>query len=265
MSPLVSLNGVETDEPSIGALTSAVLYGKGVFTTISIRHGRPFLWEKHWRRLTVNAERLSINLSTHTEKSTFEDLEKTVASCGIDVGRARVTFLDGSSSSIWSSRSERDNTDLLITVEESRSRPEYFNITTSPFRVNSTSPLAGVKSCNYLEHLMAYEEARRDGFDEAIRLNERGHVASACMANVFWEAGGKLFTPSLSTGCLPGTTREFVMENFECKEVEEAIEGLESADRIWLTSAGLGVAPVAEFDGKRLDTSEHPFLGLLPG
>ena len=111
---------------------------------------------------------------------------------------------------------------------------------------------------------MSYEEARGRGFGEALRLNERGHVASACMANVFWEKDGKLFTPSLSTGCLPGTTREFVLENFECEEVESGIEVLNSADRIFLTSAGLGVAAAAEFDARELDTSDHPLLGLIP-
>ena len=84
------------------------------------------------------------------------------------------------------------------------------------------------------------------------------------MANVFWEADGRLFTPSLSTGCLPGTTREIVMENFGCEEVEAGIEAIETADRIFLTSAGLGVAPVAEFNGRRLDTSGHPLLEQLP-
>ena len=111
---------------------------------------------------------------------------------------------------------------------------------------------------------MSYEEAQAGGFDEAIRLNEKGHVTSACMANVFWETGGRLYTPSLSTGCLPGTTREFVLENLECEEVEVGIETLESADRILLTSAGVGVAPISEFNGRKLDTSDHPTLNLIP-
>ena len=111
---------------------------------------------------------------------------------------------------------------------------------------------------------MTYQEARASAFDEAIRLNEKGFVASACMANVFWEKGGKLFTPSISTGCLAGTTREFVMENFDCEEVEAGVEAVGSADRIFLTSAGIGMAPVAEFNGRRLDASEHPLMGLIP-
>ena len=84
------------------------------------------------------------------------------------------------------------------------------------------------------------------------------------MANVFWEKDGYLFTPSLATGCLPGTTRESILEEVECEEVEMAIEELHEADRIFLTSAGLGVVSVAEAGGRELDTSEHPLSGLLP-
>ena len=84
------------------------------------------------------------------------------------------------------------------------------------------------------------------------------------MANVFWERDGELFTPSLRTRCLPGTTREYVLENVDCKEVVTGIEELGNADRIFLTSAGLGIANVAEFNGRRLDTSDHAPSGLLP-
>ena len=249
-------------DPSIGAMSSAVLYGKGIFTTLAVHNGKPFLWGKHWARLTAAAKRLSIDISLHPEANVLAGLRKLIDAKGLSFGRARITFLDGRSGSIWESRDGK--TELLISAAENRTRPDQLDLTLSPCVVNSTSPLTGIKSCNYLEHLMAYDEARGRRFEEAIRLNEKGHVTSACMANVFWEVGGELFTPSLSTGCLPGTTREFVLEKLECDEVEAGIEALEAADRIFLTSAGLGVAPVAGFNGRVLDTSEHGILELLP-
>jgi branched-subunit amino acid aminotransferase/4-amino-4-deoxychorismate lyase len=85
------------------------------------------------------------------------------------------------------------------------------------------------------------------------------------MANVFWETDGKLFTPSLKTGCLPGTTREYVLENVECEEVEASIEELKEADRIFLTSAGIGIVTVAYCNERRLDISEHRLPSLFPG
>ena len=84
------------------------------------------------------------------------------------------------------------------------------------------------------------------------------------MANLFWTKDGKLFTPSLRTGCLAGTTREYILENIECKEVEVGIDEINRADSIFLTSAGLGIARVGEFDGKRLDADRHEIEKLSP-
>lgn len=258
------LNGsLELDPLGRDPISSARLYGRGVFTTIAVRDSSPFLWEKHWRRLCANAEKLQIDFDKRGGEKLFGALNSLLVRSGLKTGRVRVTIFDESSSEVWFEGDGRRSS-VSILIAEKRNAPETFKIASSPYSVNSASPLAGVKSCNYLEHLMAYEEARGRGFDEAIRLNENGHVTSACMANLFWEKDGKLFTPRPSTGCLPGTTREFVLENFACEEVESAIEALRAADRVFLTSAGLDIAPVAEFEGRKLDTSAHPLLDLMP-
>jgi branched-subunit amino acid aminotransferase/4-amino-4-deoxychorismate lyase len=145
-----------------------------------------------------------------------------------------------------------------------RSAANPFKLTISPYPVNSLSPLAGVKSCNYLEQILVIDEAKGLGFDEGVRLNERGEIASATMANVFWLKDDVLFTPSLKTGCLPGTTREFVLENLKCREVEADLEALQNADAVFLTSAGLGVVRVAVFDERSLPDVNHPIVNLVP-
>lgn len=239
------------------------LYAYGVFTTLAVVEGQTFLWEKHWHRLTSNASALGIDFLRHTEKNVLASLLESIAESEIAEGRARITISDDSPSRIWS-ESKETQTSLFVILAERRPTPDNFKLTVSPHRISTTSPLVGIKSTNYLEHLLAYEEATGRGFNEAIRINERGEVASACMANVFWEREGKLFTPRLSTGCLPGTTREYILENIDCAEVEKPIEEMERADRIFLTSAGLGVAVVAEFNDWELDTSDHPLSSLLP-
>jgi branched-subunit amino acid aminotransferase/4-amino-4-deoxychorismate lyase len=240
-----------------------VLYGKGVFTTVRIIGSEPFLWSKHWRRLTASTERIGIDLSGYSEASTRKALDDLVAANAVTDGRARVTFLDDRPSEIWSGSTKGQTRQSSVTGEP-RAVPGNFRLTISPYPVNSRSPLAGVKSCNYLEHILALDEAKERGFGEAIRLNERAVVTSACMSNIFWLRDGRVYTPSLSTGCLPGTTREFVLENVECEEVETDIREIESADAIFLTSAGLGVAVVGEFSERRLAESDHDILRLIP-
>jgi branched-subunit amino acid aminotransferase/4-amino-4-deoxychorismate lyase len=247
----------------VKATTRSALYGAGVFTTVRIIGGEPWAWEKHWRRLSANAETIGIDISAYSEEVILDQLKESIQNDGIVNGRARITFFDESSSPIWS-RETTVKTSLSILTGELRRVPEEFGLTISPFPVNTRSPLAGIKSCNYLENLLAVDEAKDRGFDEAVRLNENRHVTSACMANVFWISDGKLFTPSLETGCLAGTTREFVLENIQCEEIETGIDDLNDSDAIFLTSAGRGIVQVDQFNEKTFQKTDHPILKLLP-
>lgn len=238
------------------------LYGKGVFTTVSIVDSEPLFWEKHWARLTENAARLGIDISDHREAYVRSAVTEAVRRDALVNGRVRISFFDRSSSELWGGQG--NGTSLSILTGERRSVPGEFKLAISPCRINTTSPLTGIKSCNYLEPLMSLEEARKRGSHEAVRLNERGEVVSACMANVFWLQAGRLYTPSLKTGSLAGTTREFILESVDCEEVEAGIESLRAADEIFLSSAGLGVIQVAEFDGRRLRSGGHSVTSLLP-
>ncbi len=240
-----------------------MLYGKGVFTTIAIRDGKPLLWDKHWRRLCRDIDAIGLNLPAFSEKNASDQLDISIEGNAVDNGRARLTIIDEASSPIWQKNTEQKIRIGVITGDL-REAPENFRVAESPYSVNSCSPLAGIKSCNYLENLMAIDEAKKRGYEEAVRLNERGEVSSGCMANVFWLKDDELFTPGLKTGCLPGTTREYVLENLDCHEVEAGLDELRSAEAIFLTSAGLGIVEVAEFESRKPAASRHPILDLWP-
>src|SRR5262249_50553091 len=134
--------------------------------------------------------------------------------------------------------------------------PTGMSLAVSPYRSNTVSPLAGIKSLNYLEHVLSWEEAQSRDFDEAVVLNERGEIVSATTANLFWAKNGTLHTPALSSGALAGITRDCVIEVAN-KHFIPLLEGiyemndLTDADEIFLTSSSLGVAPVTTFDFRR--------------
>jgi branched-chain amino acid aminotransferase len=252
-----------SSETTIPALSSAALVGRGVFTTIAIVERKPFLWEKHWRRLTENCRRVWIDLSAFSEDKTRAALDELIDANAFEKGRARITFFVEEAGEPWPYEAARPTSMLIITGDE---RPKIHNLSigVSPFQINSQSPLAGVKSCNYLEKVLSVIDARKRGFAEAIQIIERGEVTSACMAYIFWLVTGRLYTSSLKTGCLAGTTREFILENLECDEVEARIDELRLADDMFLTSAGFGVTQVSEFEGKKLRGEAHPITFLLP-
>lgn len=252
----------EETGPAIAENSDILLYGKGVFTTAFFQGPVPFLWEKHWRRLRQHAAQIGLDISAHAEASVADAAAAKIADSRLARGRVRITFRDQTRNPRWGG----DGTpaaSLSILVGGLDRGSSQINLTILRHRINSASPLAGIKSCNYLENLLSLKEARKRGADEAVRLNERGEVASACLANIFWSKQGRLFTPSLETGCLAGTTREFVLENLECEEVRAGPEHLNEADSMFLTSAGIGVRP-AILDRRAPTQADHPIMRLLP-
>jgi 4-amino-4-deoxychorismate lyase len=250
----VSYNGkiIKVGEAFLPALSSAAFYGQGVFTTLAIYHQKPFLWLKHWERLQNHSAKINLNLSEIPKVE--ESLLKLISANEIENGRARITLFDTGGSAIWSFADEQ-KTAVLITTAERRKTKGALNLVLSPFRAHSTSPLAGIKSCNYLENLLAFENAKAQGIDEAVRLNERDEIVSGCLANLFWVKNGRIFTPALKTGALAGTTRNLVFDlaktlNVEIVEAISVLDTLETADEVFLTSAGIEICSVKKCNGK---------------
>jgi aminodeoxychorismate lyase len=272
MHPVIYLNRVmlEATKARVAPVSSAMLYGRGVFTTVAIYNGKPFLWPRHWQRLQNHAERLSVDTGGANERNIGEALRKLVAVNQVRDGRARVILLARSGRDVWKTKKESARkTDLLImTGEPQKISSAGMSLAVSPFRYNTVSPLAGVRSLNYLEHVLSWEEAQARDFDEAVVLNERGEIASATMANLFWVKDGTLHTPALSTGAVAGITRGVVIELAE-KQFIPVIEGvyelgdLTDADEIFLTSASLSVALVTTFDFRQYSAATANICGRI--
>jgi len=272
MHPVIYLNKVmlEATKARVAPVSSAMLYGRGVFTTVAVYDGKPFLWPQHWDRLKDHAERLNIDCAGANERNVGEAVRKLVAVNQVTQGRARVILLARSDRDVWRAKKESTRkTDLLIMTSETQKIPTAgLSLAVSPYRSNTFSPLAGIKSLNYLDHVLSWEEAQAREFDEAVMLNERGEIVSATTANIFWVKEGTIQTPALSTGALAGVTRAAVIE-LAAKAFIPLIEGiyelsdLTEAEEIFLTSASYGVAPVTTFDFRRYSIVEGSAIGRL--
>jgi aminodeoxychorismate lyase len=261
---------VEAAKARVAAVSSATLYGRGVFTTLAVYDSKPFLWSKHWQRLTAHAAKLDIDHTGCTEKSVGDAVRKLIAVNQVTDGRARVTLLARSGRDFWKAKlaSPRKTDVLIMTGDPRRVSQNGLSLAVSPYRISTFSPLAGIKSLNYLDHVLSKEEARSRDFDEAVVLNERGEIVSATTANIFWARNGTVHTPSLATGALAGITRECVID-IAAKHFIPLVEGvyemadLVDADEIFLTSSGIGVAPVTTFDFRRYAVEPESIVNVI--
>jgi branched-chain amino acid aminotransferase len=138
-------------------------------------------------------------------------------------------------------------------------------------RIEDNAIPARAKICGaYVNSALASDDARRAGFDEAILLNESGHVAEGSTSNIFMVRKGRLITPPVTENLLEGITRNAVMELAErelgMRVAERPIDRSELylADELFLTGTAVGVAPVVRVDHRPVgDAAAGPIAGQL--
>ena len=258
MASLVYLNGeiLPRDQASVSALDYGFLYGYGLFETMRAFGGRAFRLERHLDRLARSAELLGLTVDNGT---LAEAVAETLQANGLVNARVRIAVSAGQGRMPPDPATCSDPT-VLILADEPRPYPddkysEGFSSIVSTIRRNSRSPLSGIKSANYLESLLARQEAGAAGVDEALFLNEKGLLAEASMSNLFLVCNDELLTPPVESGVLPGITREAVLElaSLEgittCKR-DVSLEDLYRAQEAFLTNAGMGVMPLTKVEDR---------------
>ena len=123
---------------------------------------------------------------------------------------------------------------------------------------------AHVKSLNYLDAIVAKQQAGELGVHDAVMLDSLGAVAECTGANLFIVVGDTLVTPT-TRAALPGITRRTVLE-IAAEQGIEAVERdiwpmeLHGADGAFVCGSGAGIVPIGSFDGRPVTQPEHPLI-----
>ena len=230
-----------------------LLLGWGVFTTVRIYEGNAFAFERHWARMSHDADRLGMDL-IHERESVRQAVARLAEANHRPEGMARLSFVKNHGG-LWGQADNRPETDLLIFTRELTVWPALQRLKLQPHAIYSATRLAGAKMLSWVQNAALLEQARREGFDDVLLLNECGHIAECTSANFFLVRGGKVLTPPLSTGCLPGVTRDILREvvpraGFELIEANLTPEDLDSATEVFVSSTTREVAAVGSIDSQ---------------
>jgi branched-chain amino acid aminotransferase len=250
----VYINGdiLPQDKAGLNVFDRGLLYGDGLYETIRVRNGRCLRFDSHAARMADGAAVLAIPLDIARLESAIDSL---LQANHLSDARVRATLTRGAAPI-------GDPTLIITAVPLPHHGLDPTAVITSSYRRDETSPLTRVKSLNCLASVMAGFEAHARGADDAVLLNTRGNLAEATTANVFVVKGRRLMTPALDQGCLPGTVRaevlalapELGLDPIEC---EIGVDGLRSADEVFLTSAIRLARPIVELDGKVVGSGRH--------
>lgn len=246
---------VDEGEPSVSPLDYGLLYGYGLYETMRADNGRVFRLRRHLARLREAAKLIGIPLKWTDAEFEAMIMETLKANCLSDA-YVRLTVTRGSGEPRLSFPKDTRPT-LIITA---RKLPDggmaAARLAVSrKFTRYSRDIRSGIKSTNFLINALAKAEATERKADDVILLNEKGDVTECSTANIFLVSDGRLMTPALGSGLLPGIVREAVIElakedgiPFDEREVPES--ELLRAQEIFKTSSIAGVVPVLELDGR---------------
>lgn len=252
----VWLNGalVAAEAASISPFDHGLLTGDGVFETLQVVRATPFALSRHLERLARSAA--GLGLSCPPPAVLRQAIAEVLGANRLDAGRLRVT-VTGGPSPLGSDRGRAGPT-VIVACAPQHPWPAATDVVVAPWPRNERSPLVGCKSISYAENVVALAYARERGAGEALFANLAGNLCEGTGTNVFVVTGGRLVTPPLSAGCLPGVTRALIVELVEVEETDVAVGAVAEVDEAFVTSSTRDVQPVRAVDGRPLATCPGP-------
>jgi branched-chain amino acid aminotransferase len=243
---------LDASEPCLTPGQVGLLSGWGVFSTIRVAGGVLFAFERHFARMKRDAELLRVPFPQ--EASWVEErLLKLVEANQAPEATLRVVVVRNKGG-LWQGPVSRDF-DIIALLAPLNDWGKGVKLGVAEQARHAMSRFAGTKVLSWAFNLTLYEEAHVNGFDEVVLLDENGHVSECTSANIFAAKAGQVWTPPLTSGCLPGVTRELLvtgevrLPEFTVIERTLTLADLEAADEVFISSTTRDLLPVESVQG----------------
>lgn len=225
------------------------LFGYGLFETLKVTSCGIELSKSHWERMNQGGQLLGLNIPSYQEW--IEQINSFLSQKNRERPYAlRVTLSGGSPAQGIQPQLFFNTREIPYTSDNYEQGLRVVFLSTPR---SEKSILTKIKSTNYLENILAREEALKSLAQEGLWTNTQGYLIEGTISNVFFIRKEVLYTPSLDCGCLPGTRRNVVLQlatdlGISVQEGKYHPSMLDEADQVFLTNALMGIMPVSQID-----------------
>jgi branched-chain amino acid aminotransferase len=256
---MIYLNGtmLPPEQARIDPFDRGFSLGDGLFETLRAYDGRPFRLEDHLERMSIAAATLEIPLPVDMPAVAGAVTDLLGANGHVEGDASiRITLSRGTGPR-GLAPPEDPRPILLIATAAYAPPPESCAAVTVDIRRNEGSPQSRMKTLSQLDNVLAAQAAAKRGAEEAILANNAGSIACGARANLFAVIDGRLVTPPLHDGVLPGIARRVVLEiaaawQLPREETSLRAADLQRADEILLTNSLFEIRSVGRMDGREL-------------
>jgi branched-chain amino acid aminotransferase len=259
---------VDAGQASVSIFDHGFLYGDGVFEGMRVFDGALFRADLHLERLSRSARTLGLRMPVERD-ALLEIIKRVVRDSGLEDAHVRPIVTRGFGGPQIDPR-RCPEPSLVVSAYPF---PPFLGadpiklFTSAVVRKAPRSLGAHVKSLNYLDAIVAKQQAGELGMHDAVMLDSLGAVAECTGANLFIIVGDALVTPT-TRAALPGITRRTVLEiagelGVEAVERDVWPAELHACDGAFVCGSGAGVVPVGSFDGRPVVQPSHPLIGQV--
>ncbi|MGN1400778.1 MAG: aminodeoxychorismate lyase [Bacillus sp. (in: firmicutes)] len=254
---IMYVNGQFVEEAAavISPFDHGFMYGMGLFETIRVYEGHPFLLDDHIDRMTAGLEEMDIKNPFSREKW-LSLIKELLDVNGISNARVRLNVSAGVGQAGLPSGPYYTPSTILFISPLGHAPDSLAAKKARILELKRDVPFGKSrhKTHHFGNNIAAKMELNQHPEDEGIFLTEGGHIAEAITSNIFWVKNEVLYTPSLDTGILPGTSRKFIMGLAKTMDIPIR-EGLYSccelacSEEVFLTNAVQEIVPLEEIRG----------------
>lgn len=250
---------VETQKATISIADRGFRFGDGVFETIRLVSGVPYLWEYHIKRLLSGLQLLLISPpQTDIKSATKQLINKNNAQNGY----IRITVSRGVGSLGYLPTAEHSTliVECIAEAFHDVSMTPAASLCVSDYRrISAHHYPSEIKVTHGVTSTLALMSAHQQGFDNALLLSNAGHISECANANIFWILDHNIYTPSLDTGCINGVTRQRIMElsSKPIREVSESLDTLYRAQSVLISNTRMGACGVKRIMHKTFNSHAY--------
>ncbi len=242
------VNGLPT--ASIDAGDRGLLYGDGVFRTLAVRSGRALNWQRHLRLLARDCAALGLACPAQ------DLLGAEVVRLAPGDATVKIIVTRGAAGRGYGYDEGAPPTRIVAAYPPFADRDaarDGVRVRRCTLVLGEQPRLAGVKSLNRLENVLARAEWRDPGIREGLLADNGGRLVEATMSNVFLTVGARLVTPAITRCGVSGAQRERILdlangEGIACEVRDVAFAELRGAGEVFLANSLIGVWPVVALD-----------------
>jgi branched-chain amino acid aminotransferase len=264
MSATVNVNGRITPECEavISVFDHGFLYGEGIYETMRTYHGKPFLFDRHMRRLRRSASMIELALP-FTDEGLASQIRFTQTAAKLEgEGYIRVLVTRGVGELTYDLKATPNPSVVIIVKPQVDPAAEVYEkgvrvVVVDVVRNHPATVNPMIKSNNLMNSALAMQQALRSNAFEGVMRNYKGELTECTTANLFIVKNNVALTPPLDAGLLPGITREFVFDIGKEAGVEVAEQVLRDddlfrADEAFLTSTTRELVPIVTVNDRTI-------------